>query len=122
MKRLLTLILGIAVLATLGVLAIAESPVVKSPKSNSSDRAAANSTRNHQSEITGTVSHVDQKTRTFTLKTNGRENKFLFSGSGMLPKVGAAVTVTYTGRLAGSSPTSPPAATATYTTSRSNSY
>ena len=113
MKKLLTLILGIAVLATLGGLATATPTTVKSSKSNTSDRVAAS-----PKLITGKVSQVDLKTRTFTLKANCREYKFVFPKAGTQPKAGAVVEVSYTGALGGSKP----AMATNLNSSRSNNY
>ncbi len=99
MKTSLTLILGIAVLATLGGLATAEPTTVKGSKSNADNRVAAS-----LKLITGKVSQVDPKTRTYTLQAKGKEYKFAFPKAGMQPKVGAVVNVTYTGTLSGSEP------------------
>ena len=98
MKTSLTLILGIAVLATLGGLATAEPTTVKGSKSNADNRVAAS-----PKLITGKVSQVDPKTRTYTLQAKGKEYKFAFEGWNAA-KVGAVVDVTYTGTLSGSEP------------------
>ena len=114
MKRLLVLILGIAVLATLGALGTAKATSsVKSSKSNTSDKASPKL-------ITGKVSQVDQKTRTFTLKGKGKmpAYKFFFPKTGGPPKVGDVVEVTYTGTLGGAEP----AQATNLNSSRSNIY
>ncbi|HEX7517818.1 MAG TPA: hypothetical protein VF345_11105 [Chthoniobacterales bacterium] len=97
MKKLLALVLGIAVLATLGGLATAKAgSTVKSSKSNSDNRAADD--KASPKLITGKVSQVDPKARTFTLRAKGNEYNFVFP-QGAPPKVGDIVEVTYTGRL-----------------------
>jgi hypothetical protein len=116
-KKLLNLILGIAVLATLGGLATAKAASsVKSSMSNTSDRAAVD--KASPKLITGKVSQVDPKTRTFTLKAKGKEYKFLFPKGGAQPKVGDIVEVTYTGVLGGVEP----AQSINLNSSRSNIY
>ena len=82
MKTLLNLILGIAVLATLGGLATVEAVT------------STNSSRSNGSFLTGTVSQVDQAAKTFTVTADGKQYKFLFPKSGMKHKVGAVVQVT----------------------------
>ena len=117
MKKLLALILGIAVLATLGGLATAKAAsTIKSSKSNSSDRTAVD--KASPKLITGKVSQVDPKTRTFTLQAKGKEYKFLFPKGGAQPKVGAVVDVTYTGAVGGAEP----AQSINLNSSRSNIY
>jgi len=115
MKKLLTLILGIAVLATLGGLATAKASTVKSSKSNTSDRTVDKAS---PKLITGKVSQLDPKTRTFTLKAKGKEYKFLFPKAGKQPKVGEVVDVTYTGAVGGAEP----AQSINLNSSRSNIY
>jgi hypothetical protein len=69
--------------------------------------------------ITGKVSQVDPKTRTFTLQAKGKEYRFTFQKIEMeLPKVGAIVDVTYTGVLGGAEP----AQSINLNSSRSNIY
>ena len=98
MKTSLNLILGIAVLATMGGLATAAT-TVRGSKSNGSYREAAS-----PKSITGKVSHVDPKAKTFTLTAKGKAYQFVCPKGGAQPKVGDIVDVTYTGTPGGSEP------------------
>jgi hypothetical protein len=54
--------------------------------------------------MTGTVTQVNEKERTFTLVSKGKEYRFTFQKLEWPLKVGAVVDVTYTGTLGGSKP------------------
>ena len=81
MKRLLTLALGIAVLATLGGLTPANA-----------------------GSIRGTVSQVNKATPRYIVKADGVVYDFVLPKGGLQPKVGAVVEVTYTGTLSRTQP------------------
>jgi hypothetical protein len=87
MKRLLTLILGIAV--TLGSLLTVQAK----------RRDAIG-----YGTVCGKVSQIDRKAKTFTLTAKGKKYKFFSFDSGVDLKVGEVVDVTYTGTLGGSEP------------------
>lgn len=97
MKTLPMLVSTLAVLVTLGGLGIANAATtVKGSKSNSDAREAAPA-----KSVTGKVTQVDAKTKTFVLTAKGNDYKFTWPKGGGQPKVGAVLDVTYTGTLGG---------------------
>jgi len=92
MKRTLVFTLALALLAVHGGLATAAT-TVKSSKSNSSDRALV--IKHAPKRMTGKVTEVDGRTRTFTILANGKAVVFSAADLGKLPKVGEIVDVTY---------------------------
>jgi hypothetical protein len=125
MKKLLTLVLVLAVMATFGGLASAGpqpsatpkplATTVRSGKSNSDNRATTvNGTKSNT--YRGKVLQIDPKTRIFVLHGEGVTYKFVLPKGGAQPKVGAVVDVTYTGALGGAEP----AQATTVSGSRSN--
>ncbi len=68
--------------------------------------------------ITGEIRQINEKERTFTLVSKGKEYSFTFQKIEGPLKVGAVVDVTYTGTLGGSTP----ARSISLNSSRSNIY
>jgi hypothetical protein len=87
-----TLALTIAALAVLGAAsATAQQPPGGKPavEAKSIDKASPK-------KITGKVTHVDDKSRSFTVTANGREQRFSLGAAATMPKAGDVVDVTYT--------------------------
>lgn len=114
MKKLLTLALAIAVLATFSVFATAAT-TVRGTKSNGSAREADDKAT--PKLMTGKVTEVDNQAKTFTVMTKGKA--VVVSGAKLkaLPKVGEAVDITYT-----ETPGGGPVTCINLNSSRSNIY
>lgn len=93
MKKLLTLTLALAVLATFSGLATAATSV-KSSKSNSSDRVAVD--KASPKLLTGKVTEVNNQAKTFTVMAKGKAVVFSASKLSKLPTVGEVIDITYT--------------------------
>jgi hypothetical protein len=114
MKKLLTLTLALAVLATLSGLAIAAT-TIKSSKSNTSDRAAADQAASKQ--MTGKVTEVNSQAKTFTVMAKGKAVVFSAAKLGKLPRLGEIVDITYT-----ETPGGGPLESSNLNSSRSNTF
>jgi len=98
MKKLLTLALALAVLATFSGLATAATSV-RSGKSNSSERVAAD--KASPKLMTGKVTQVNPTAKTFTVQTTNGLVTFNAATLPALPKVGEMVDITATPTPAG---------------------
>ena len=109
MKTLPILILAVAMLATSAGLATAQSPERSTPGGTASRGKPATE------QLTGKVTEVNSRARTFTVMSKGKA--VVFSGAEMsaLPKVGQVVDITYTRVTGGGLPISK-----TFNESRSN--
>lgn len=85
MKRLLTIVLTISVLAAFSGLAIAQQAGEKKTIDKASPKL-----------ITGKVMSVDPKAKTFTILSKGKEITLGASKLKTLPKTGEVIDVTYT--------------------------
>jgi hypothetical protein len=83
MKKLLTLTLALALLATVSGLATAAT-TIRGSRSNGSDRVA------------GKVTEVNNQAKTFTVMTKGKAVVFSAAKLSKLPTVGESVDITYT--------------------------
>lgn len=90
MKKLLTLTLAFAVMATLSGFATAET-TVKSTKSNTSDRGKPT-----KEQMTGKVTEVNNQAKTFTVMAKSKTVVFSAAKLSKLPTVGEIVDITYT--------------------------
>lgn len=113
MKKLLTLTLALAVLATFSGLATAAT-TVKSSKSNSSDRVAADQAS--PKLLTGKVTAVNSQAKTFTVMAQGKAVVFSAAKLSKLPTVGEIIDITYTENPGG------PMESINLNSSRSNIY
>ena len=111
MKKLLSMTLSIALLATLGGLATAAT-TIKSSKSNSSFRGAADQATPKQ--MTGKVTEVNNQAKAFTVTSKGKAVVFSAENLSKLPTVGQIVDITYTETTGG------PMKTTTINASKSN--
>ena len=93
MKNLLALTLALAALTIFSGLAAAAT-TVKSSKSNSSDRLAADIAAAKQ--MTGKVTGVDIQAKTFTVMAKGKSVVFSAAKLNKLPTVGEMVDISYT--------------------------
>ena len=93
MKKLLSMTLSIALLATLGGLATAAT-TIRSSKSNSSYREAADQATPKQ--MTGKVTAVNNQAKTFTVMAKGKAVVFSAAKLSKLPTVGEIVDINYT--------------------------
>lgn len=92
MKKLLTSILALAMLATFSGLSTAGT-TVKGSKSNADNVAADKSS---PKLITGKVTEVNNQAKTFTVMAKGKAVVFSAANMSKLPTVGQIVDITYT--------------------------
>lgn len=104
MKKLLTLALGVVVLAAFTGFGVAQQKVFGAE------------TQHLYLKITGKVTQVNEKTKSFTVMANGKEVTFTAAKLPALPKIGEIIDITYT-----QTPGGPMAAT-TINTSKGNTY
>ena len=98
MKKLLTLALAIVVLTTFSGLATAAT-TVKGSKSNGSEREENDKAT--PKLMTGKVTAVNNKAKTFTVLTKGKAVDVSGAKLKTLPNVGEIVDITYTETLGG---------------------
>ena len=111
MKKLLTLTLALAMLATLVGLATAET-TDKSTQSNTSARGKPT-----KDQMTGKVTEVNNQARTFTVMAQGKAVVFSGAKLSKLPAVGEVVDITYT-----ETPGGGPLTSTNLNSSKSNAY
>ena len=111
MKKLLSMTLSIALLATFSGLATAVA-TIKSTKSNASERVAADQATPKQ--MTGKVTEVNNQAKTFTVTSKGKAVVFPAATLSKLPAIGQIVDITYTETPSGERKTT------TVNTSKSN--
>lgn len=94
MKKLLTLTLALAVLATFSGLATAATTVKGSKSKELSERVAAD--KASPKLMTGKVTEVNNQAKTFTVMAKGKAVVFSAAKLSKLPTVGEIIDITYT--------------------------
>ncbi len=111
MQKLLTLALALSVLIASTGLSIAQQPKEKKPAGEEKKMD-----KHSPKLMTGKVTQVDVKARTFTVVAKGKEYRFTFQKIEAAPKIGDIVDVTYTESTGG------PMEAINLNSSRSNIY
>lgn len=101
MKKVLTVTLALVALAAFSDSAVAQQKGTQnSPPTGVETKqpsAAPNNSAHATEKMTGKVTKLDEKAKTFTVMANGEEVTFSAAGlKAPLPKVGAIIDITYT--------------------------
>lgn len=91
MQKLLTLAVALSVLIASTDLSIAQQPKEKKPAGEEKKMD-----KSSPKLMTGKVTKVDVKARTFTVVAKGKEYRFTFQKIEAVPKIGDIVELTYT--------------------------
>jgi len=92
MKKLVSLVVGAALLTTVSGILTAQTGTVKSTTSNPSEQVDKASP---QKQMTGKITQIDKDGQTFLIVSNGKQYRFTHGKIEWTYKVGQIVDVTY---------------------------